>query len=111
MGEIGSRGSWGGAPRLAGMGGEGTGGFWPEQEPGGRNKPPGPAFGRPDDKLRALRRTGAKAVASASVFEDGAAQCAALIAPYAAGAALHKAGLADSGDTTGATYPPPRPMP
>src|SRR6266436_5162935 len=26
----------------------------------GRNKPPGPAFGRPDDKLRALRRTGAK---------------------------------------------------
>src|SRR5258708_2594592 len=26
----------------------------------GRNKPPGPAFGRPDDKLRALRRSGAK---------------------------------------------------
>src|SRR6266446_8662087 len=27
----------------------------------GRNKPPGPAFGRPDDKLRALRRSHAKA--------------------------------------------------
>jgi hypothetical protein len=24
----------------------------------GRNKPPGPAFGRPDDKLRALRPSG-----------------------------------------------------
>jgi hypothetical protein len=30
---------------------------------------------------------------------------------FRASAALHKAGLAESGDTTGAAYPPPRPMP
>src|SRR5260370_957784 len=111
MGSIRFMGYSGRAPMLAGNGGARNDGLLPEPQPVGRNKPPGPAVGRPDDKLRALRRTGAKAVASASVFEDGAAQCAALIAPYAAGAALHKAGLADSGDTTGATYPPPRPMP
>ena len=52
-----------------------------------RNKPPGPAFGRPDDKLRALRRSISNALAGVIVetslaFVTGMAQCAALIAPY-----------------------------
>ncbi len=45
----------------------------------GRNKPPGPAFGRPDDKLSALRRSRAK---DGRRLHSEAAQCATLIAPY-----------------------------
>src|SRR6266436_1152146 len=59
----------------------------PSYKPVGRNKPPGPAFGRPDDKLRALRRFTANTLAECHVETSpasvtGTAQCATLIAPY-----------------------------